>query len=127
MFYNSDDCGNCGTRTILEFTSSRGFIPGRDYIIGVRGWSSSAGTYGVDINCRFPPSTGSPTKATPSPSLSPTIEPTIKDCSVCSPFGSCDETPFAFFINGLYWAHVRCVFNIFMYIYTQYYGQYILI
>ena len=58
---NSDDCGNCGVQTILEFTSFRGYVPGRDYIIGVKGFSSSFGVYTVDINCNIPP-TMSPTR-----------------------------------------------------------------
>ena len=100
MFTNSDDCGNCGVQTILEFTSFRGYVPGRDYIIGVKGFSSSSGSYTVDINCNitgtlrptfrptlrptFRPLTPTlrptfrPTGSTLEPTIEPTMEPTIQ-------------------------------------------------
>ena len=41
-----DDCGECGTRTVLDT-----FLDAGDYVLVIEGWSSSEGEYSVVMNC----------------------------------------------------------------------------
>ena len=70
MFYdlNSDDCGPCGTKAVLNFNSTRGYVPGNSYILGIKGFSSSNGSYYININCNY----------SSSPTWEPTYRPTYR-------------------------------------------------
>jgi len=46
-----DDCGPCGTRTILDVN----YVPAGTYVIVMDGFSSSAGAYRLSVDCTAPP------------------------------------------------------------------------
>merc|ERR1712080_216208 len=65
-----DDCGNCGTRTILECRLEKG-----SYSIVVDGYSTSEGSFEISFTCATPAPTTSPTTSlTTSLTTSPTSE-----------------------------------------------------
>ena len=74
-----DDCGGCGTRTVLNHNTLGGLVAGT-YILLIEGYSSYSGEYTLILdfsNCTATP-TAAPSTPSPSVSLPPSPSPTTR-------------------------------------------------
>lgn len=112
--YRCDDCGPCGTRTVIllnpvndthhvgDLSGSPGFSTGTgvhfvngDYILLLEGFSSSSGDYIIQMDCSD--SNGAPSAA---PSAAPSNSPTTDPCLYHSCSADCQGSVFVDDITG---------------------------